>query len=69
MNAFLALRDATLRARARTGDSAIATSVKAGMFRVERVTRPTRGVGTYTVTPLSERLSLADAIAFLDNLQ
>lgn len=61
------IRRATLDARARTGDKALATSVKRGKIRVERVTFSDSGL--CAVQPLSDGyLSPVDAVRFLGEL-
>lgn len=61
-------RDATVAARARTGDRTIGTRVaQGGAIQVVRVVYPKKG-GYATVTPLSEYLPAREAIAFLNAL-
>lgn len=64
---------ATLEARQRTGDSAIATAVRQGCYQVQRVTYPHltasgKPSGRAHIEPLTDWLSLGDAITFLDSL-
>lgn len=57
------LQPATMRARARTGDQSIGTSAGKGKIRVESVTFEGRKA---IVKPLSDWLTCAEAVAFLD---
>lgn len=68
MNAitFGDIRKATLAARARTGDTAIGTAVKAGRFQVRRVTFSKSGLSAEQ--PLSDFLTPAECISFLNEL-
>jgi hypothetical protein len=65
----LPLVTATRLARQRRGDtkqSMVGTSIRNGLFQVNVVTYAKDG--TSTVAPLSDWLSLADAVAFLNRL-
>jgi hypothetical protein len=61
-----AIQSATLAARARTGDDAISTCVKQGLFQVNRVTFP-NGASS-VVIPLTEYKSLQAIIDALNAL-
>ena len=60
------LRTATLNARIRTGRTDLAVSVKGGLYQVQSVTYPTRK--SSKVVPLSDWLSLSDAVNYLEAL-
>ena len=60
------LQTATLNARIRTGDTAIAVAVKDGKFQVQRVTYPDRKRSK--IEPVSEWLGLTDVVKHLDGL-
>ncbi len=60
------LRNATLAARQRTGDKTIATNIKKGLVQVVRVVY--NGKGTSTVTPVSNKITEAEAIALLNEM-
>lgn len=60
------IRNATLAARQRTGDSAIGTRVQKGLFQVVRVTYAKGGKSD--VQALSDYLMLAAAVSFLQEL-
>jgi hypothetical protein len=57
---------ATLEARRRTGDTAIGTAAHQGKLRVVRIVYDTKGKST--VTPMSDRMSITETVAFLDAL-
>jgi hypothetical protein len=63
------IREATLAARARTGDQNIGTQVARGLVDVVRAVPPASGRGRYTVTVLAVGLALADAVAYLSRMQ
>ena len=65
---IMALRAATLAARARTGNQDLGSSVEQGLFRIEEVTYPKEKRGLAVVKPLSGFLSLQGAIAFINAL-
>jgi hypothetical protein len=65
---LIALQQATLAARKRTGDDAIGTQVEAGKVQVVRVTYPNGKRKPAHVEPLSGFLSAADAVAFVNAL-
>lgn len=57
------IRTATLAARNRLKDETIGTQVKAGKLQVMRVTYDAKGKST--ITPVTDFISFADAIATL----
>lgn len=58
---------ATRDAKSRTGDDAVSTRVKQGKIQICRVTYATAAKrGRSTVTPLTEYMPMADAIAHLN---
>lgn len=63
------LRDATLAARERTGKAGIGTQMTAGRVQVVHVTYPNGERYAGRAQPMSGRLSIADAIAFLNRLR
>lgn len=60
------LRDATVAAKARTGDTTLGTDVRSGQARVVRVTYD--AAGTSTVAPLTGWVGFDAAIAALNAL-
>ncbi|MGL4648079.1 MAG: hypothetical protein ACRC1H_01625 [Caldilineaceae bacterium] len=63
------LQAATLKARAKTGDKHIGTTIKHGRVDVVRAVPPASGRGTYTVTVLRSGLTPAEAVAHLEAMQ
>lgn len=61
-----ALQKATAAARERTADKTISTQTKDGKVQVTRVTYDAKGKST--VSPVSEWLDAADAVAYLDRM-
>lgn len=62
------IQNATLAARRRTGDDSIGANVKAGRLQVVRVSYPVHMFGCSVVEAMTEHLSAADAISFLEGL-
>lgn len=67
MQVLFDIQRATIAARQRTGDAAIATQVKAGLLQVGRATYPEgKSVGEFK--PLTDWLPIPDAIRALEAL-
>lgn len=62
------LQQATLEARKRTGDKSIATRVEAGRIQVVKVTYPAGGGGRSNVEPITEYMTIGEAIRALEAL-
>lgn len=69
MQTLIKLQQATLAARARTGDKHIATQVKAGLFDVVRAVPPESGKGKHAVTVLRSGLTAQQAAAYLEGVK
>lgn len=67
MTTLTDIRNATLSARARTGDKSIGTRIDRGLIQVVRVTYEKSGRSK--VAPVSEFMSADAAVAFLEKLQ
>lgn len=65
---LIALRTATLAARARTGDDSISTRVDAGRVQLVRVTYPNGKRKPAHEAPMGEFMPAADAIKALNAL-
>jgi hypothetical protein len=63
------IREATLAARARTGDQNIGTQVARGLVDVVRAVPPASGRGRYTVTILRASATPKQAVEFLGAMQ
>ncbi len=63
------LQAATRKARAKTGDKHIGTTIKQGRVDVVRAVPPASGRGAYTVTVLLAGLTPAEAVAHLEAMQ
>lgn len=66
IQALYAVRNATQKARERTGDKRICVSVKQGLYRLELVSD--NSDGSSNVDPISDRISLSAALLALDAL-
>jgi hypothetical protein len=66
INALFRLRDATVAAKARTGDTTLGTDVRSGQVRVVRVTY--NAAGASTVTPITGFIGFDAAISALNAL-
>lgn len=69
MNTFARLQQATVAARARTGDKHIGTQVAAGRVDVVRAVPPASGRGRYAVTVLRGGMTAEEAIAYMGAMQ
>ena len=65
LNGLGELQSATLAARDRLNDQSLGTQVNQGLFRVVSSVSTSRAT---TVTPLSEWITLTDAVSFLEDL-
>ena len=66
MSNLLEIRQATINAISRTGDQYIGTQAKMGRLQVVRAV-PVKG-GRYDIQPLTDYLTIVDAIKFLDDM-
>lgn len=69
MQTLIKLQQATLAARARTGDKHIATQVEAGLIDVVRSVPPAIGKGKHTLTVLRAGLTAEQAVAYLEGMK
>lgn len=62
------LQQATLAARARTGDKSIGTTVSKGRIQIVKVTYPTEKRGGCKVVKMTVWLSMDEAVTYLNAL-